>query len=230
MICALCSCKKSNLMTYEGGDQIFFSMSSSDSTVFTFKSIIEDKYEIGIDVVTAGEISEVDRVFEVEVDDRTTAKAGVDYELMKETLKMPAGKASTKIKIRLLRNAGLLNKQVRLLLKLLPNNNFKVEMKDAAEQGKTVSLDLSKTVFGDNYINSSRWSSSYMGVFSVKKMQLLVEIGEMDIVKFYTGKYTGPAYYPFSRAVQVYLNEQKAKGNIILDENKQEIIMGNLAQ
>lgn len=233
LFCALSACKKKELMTYEGSDNVTFNYNGvRDSSVVTFRSVVGETLDAELAVKLTGKVSDRDRKFKIVPDDKiTTARAGIDYEALTDTFKIAAGKVDAKIKIRLHKAQDVGDKQYVLALRLVPNENFEVELK-SYKLSRTVALDMHRIMFSNRLIINPTWNTSRLGTFYPKKVQLLIDIAKMDPVIFYkpTGSYTSAQYFNMGRTLQLYLNEQKGLGNIILNDDGTVMKMGTTVQ
>ncbi|MNL07062.1 hypothetical protein D3C87_1277220 [compost metagenome] len=74
-----------------------------------------------------------------------------------------------------------------------------------------------------------RWQDSYLGVFSRKKLLLMVEIVDADPA-YIDGSPSIGVLQAWGKYMQRYLNDQKVAGNIIREADGTEMIMGPLVQ
>jgi hypothetical protein len=75
----------------------------------------------------------------------------------------------------------------------------------------------------------TRWLDFYLGTFSRKKLNLMVEVLNVD-PQYMDTNISIAETLAYGKFMQRYLNEQKAAGNLILDEDGQPMNMGSAAQ
>lgn len=204
-----------------------------------------------------------DRSFSIQViKDSTTAVAGVDYELP-ASFAIKAGQLSERIQLKLLRTAPLLTKAAKLALKLIPGESFKdatqYSTQDVIDRvvasgsgsatnkvGKIV-YDIVKVSFDDiqgeppywEYYANNYTYQDYMGKYSRKKMDLLINVAGMPIDFFVLGPAGMTASGTFSqrflfdsmvdkykRILNAYLAEQSAKGTPVLEADGTPMNLG----
>jgi Domain of unknown function (DUF4843) len=237
--CLMASCKKTELMTYEGTDNIFFNNTTSDSATVSFYRDTTTYTDYEVTVKVWGNISDKNRLIKVAVDPSSTAVSGTHFVSLQDTFVVKANETTATIRIRLLKNKASVDEVFVLALKLLPNENFTIEPQpaNALPDGRKLSKDLFRVYFGYKYFISPTWANyaGYTGAYSAKKVKLLMEISNMDLIRFYKktvaeGAYKAPEMQALSRKLQAYLNSEKAKGNIIPDENGTPMKMGAAVQ
>ena len=131
LLLTLNSCEK-EMMNYEGEDALYFDVRSSLGaheffTAVPFGSIIENDVEFECRVMTSGYPKSYDREFNVIVNpDSTTAEKGRDYEGLTDTYVIKAGERYATVKLTVHRTAEMFGDTLRLQLKLLENEYFKL--------------------------------------------------------------------------------------------------------
>ena len=99
----------------------------SDSLTYSFVSAAAtETYRIlSAPVNTMGKVADYDRPFKVVVDEEaSTAIEGVHYTLDLDTCYIPAGASSANVRVTFFRTEDLLDKEIRLVLRLLDNDYF----------------------------------------------------------------------------------------------------------
>ena len=95
--------------------------SKIDSLDFSFASVQASIKDVILNatVRTMGKVADHDRPFKVVVDkEGTTAIEGVHYEIDVDTVVIPAGKSTAYVNVRFFRTDDLMEKSVRLALRL----------------------------------------------------------------------------------------------------------------
>lgn len=242
------ACKIDSIATYSGLDNIYineyersdndYSVDAGiiDTSLYTFKSVAGDTWDATIVVRVLGFVSDIDRPYILGSNPAyTTAVAGQDYTILNEDFYIDAGAVTDTVTIRLLNNENLSNTLQRLALIVSPNEYFATEydLYLVPNTDSTVSRIQHTIIFGDAYIEPENWRDAegeILGAFSAVKVNLLVEIGGLEEILIYTDAYTDNELIAAAHDVQLYLNEQAALGNIIVDETGTPVVMGPSAQ
>jgi hypothetical protein len=241
------SCRKSDIQTYSGTDNIYFkTITASDISVMVDFSILPSTVTdtlLLVPVTAIGPTQKVDRLFKVVVSDSSTAKPGTHYDLLPDTFKIKAGAVKGNVALKLHRTADLSDttkQPVAITLLLEPNENFQTvfpEYISNTTTGASVNK-LQYTVFVTDVLTQpSRWDTQRMGSFSKKKIYLTASVTGVDITVLLNtllGKnvpdnsLTSQTYW--GRVMQLYLNGQKANGTPVLENDGTPMIMGTVSQ
>src|SRR5215204_3578099 len=134
-------CQKSEIAVYDGESNIYFSRAvetlpyDSLSVTFAFRPTIGDSL-VKIPVRITGPAALVERAYKVGVGSSSTAKSGVHFTLP-TTFRLPAGKVSDSVAVKLLRTPDLLTDTVSIVLELQPNEHFSTGMLDKVTNATT---------------------------------------------------------------------------------------------
>lgn len=232
------ACEK-DLRTYEGKSTIYFlhalssiypNLEPSDSLNLTFAFSPEktDSVQI-IPVRVTGEATETDRSFTVSADPVSTAKAGEHYERIPGGLVIPAGNVVGEVPIKFLRTPEMETDTFTLVLKLQPNEHFVTNMADKVENattGKVRSFRQFRVMVNDVLNRPMRWLDYYCGTFTRKKLVLMSSVLDIPLDAMNKTTATIPNIIYWSKSMQLYLNDQRASGNIIYEEDGTEMVMG----
>lgn len=238
------ACKK-DLKTFEGDSGIHFYQAVfgwekrpiGDSTVISFsyaKTTLKDSF-ILIPVMISGPRSTKDREFKLSIDPISTAISGTHYEMLNQGLTIPANQEISIIGIKLHRTVDMLTKDYLIVLNLESNENFKTTMKDRvldAGTGRKLSYIRYKIHINDILKKPAAWLDSYLGPFSRKKLFLLAEVAEIKNI----GELDNTSLTSISKVIfygtflQRYLNEMKATGKTIYEDDGKEMRMGDAVQ
>ncbi|NQX42041.1 protein of unknown function [Pedobacter steynii] len=238
------ACKK-DLKTFEGETGIYFLPSvfiwekkaAGDSTVISFsyaKSTLKDSV-IQIPVMISGPTSTKDRDFKLTIDPLSTAIPDTHYKILNEKFTIPANGQAAIVSIMLHRTADMLTRDYVMILNLESNENFKTTMRDRvldAATGKKISYIRYKIRLNDILKKPAAWLDSYLGPFSRKKLFLMAETAEIKNI----GDLDNTMLTSISKVVfygtfmQRYLNEMKASGKTIYEEDGKEMRMGDAVQ
>ena len=168
---ALAGCHKDNLITYtQPQDNVYFGFSSTadrDSVTYTFAftpGVMVDTFYLPVNL--SGNRSSHNRSFKVEVTDSgTTAVAGLDYALPKDSYTLPADSGYMWLPVILLNNDTLLTQRsVALDLRLAGTSDLGVQLADIITARIIISNKLEKPAWWD------KWLTSY----SDEKYQLFI--------------------------------------------------------
>lgn len=239
------ACKK-DLKTYDGEEGIYFLSSfrfssgteiGVDSTAISFayaKTIAKDS-TIFLPVKIAGKSTGTDREFKLSIDPSSTAVPGTHYEMLSTNFFIPANQVIGLIGVKLKRTPDMLTKNFLLIFKLEENNNFKTLMQDVVintTTGKKKSY-IQHTVWINDILKKPKsWFDTYLGVFSKKKLFLLADVAEIKDLSDLdnTSITTIPKVIYYGTFMQRYLNEMKASGKTIYEDDGTEMIMGPSVQ
>lgn len=236
----LASCEKEEIEAYKDTDNIYFSRAIFplytngpliDSTGFSFgfdnAAITERVFPLAIRV--QGKVSEVDRKVKLTVDPTSTAVLGTHF-IFPENIVMRAGKELDTVFIKVLRTPDMKNTDLTLVLNLEENDFFTTKMQSRVTNiltGKTINFVRFKLSFNDKLSTPVGWQSGMFGVFSAKKFFLMCELMNLEPEMFnQTPGSTGlsiPEVQYYQNFMRRYLADQKASGNIIYEENGNEM-------
>ncbi|MES2332026.1 MAG: DUF4843 domain-containing protein [Bacteroidota bacterium] len=238
------SCKKEDIPTYSGNTAIYFTnnyRNNVDSGMLTFSyslsSVKDSVFSIPVSIM--GMAADVDRAVKVVVLDSSTARAGVHYELLSQTFAIRKGKLADTLKIKLLRTADIQNAAVSLILQLKPNDYFTTDMQSVVTNsvtGSSFSFLKYRLMVNDILSKPKYWGTSTMGNFSRKKVYLTASVLNLQLTNMFdillnnTNSQSLPAQTYWGRSMQIYLNQQKAAGTPVYDEDGSLMIMGSSVQ
>ncbi|SMC94054.1 DUF4843 domain-containing protein [Pedobacter africanus] len=220
------SCKKSDLITYEGKPALYFSIASVDSLSVNFSLLPDEKKDsvLKIPVSLLGKQLDADATFDVLVNGQvTTAAGGTDYELSGQ-FSMKAKKSTDTVRIKILRTAKLTSKAYVVGLELKPSAQFSnnlLKINNAKNQDSRVRIfitDILAPTKGWLTTSGKLGTDYYLGRFTKKKLQLVVKIFD-----FWTFQqlYDDIDQYPdyFGELLYDYLNEQRGAGTPVLEDD-----------
>lgn len=210
-------CTKEEIDTYSGQDAIYFAQQwgiphfnnninpdgsnknwhQAYSKIGFGEMIVNDSLLV-LNIQTLGYVKDYDRVFKVEVvADSTTALEGSEYEILDNDLMIPAGQASTTMRILFHKTPRMNDENLQLQLRLIPGEHFVLpfgndgfgRMPIVHSNGALMEeFDLNKNpaihnIYVNNFlVRPARWAvfEHVMGVWSEKKYRLLLDYtGEM---------------------------------------------------
>ncbi|MBQ6031715.1 MAG: DUF4843 domain-containing protein, partial [Prevotella sp.] len=137
----LLSCNEDEIMTFESDDAgIYFQSGIQtrfflnideywDSAHHTFSQDADDvkEYVMSARLRTLGKVRDYDRKVRVIVDQaNTTAVEGTHFTVNFDNIVVPAGAAEVEVPVTFLRHPDLLTKELRVMIKVEDNENFKV--------------------------------------------------------------------------------------------------------
>ncbi len=242
------SCSKQEIPVFTSDDHgVYFQYRSSyvygtsienytDSLSYSFSSASAETSSVVLSVPlrTMGKVMDYDRPVKVVIDEEnTTAIEGVHYEENLDTLYIPAGQSSVNVRIRFLRAEDLLEKTVRLGLKLEANEHFGLyidEYKNTNSYATTGEmLDGIRFTFivSEMYTEPSYWTwfgGDYFGAWTAKKYVTLNSVMEWTASDWSRAGGTGAKVvlgrFSFAATrLQEYLQGQADAGTPVLESD-----------
>ena len=220
-----------------GGDESVWPFQPKSNVEF-FKSL-EDEITVNVKVMATGPVSNIDRPFKVEINpDSTNAVVGTHYEALTENFAIPAGKAYTYIHITVKRTADMQEKDIKIGLKLIPNEHFELAFPEfhAVEDlyygdiVDTFDASLHTLVINDMMTKPSEWygnasatdgkEGGLFGEFSRKKIELICELCNLTYADFCDPNIMiSLLRYEIRNTVSRYLTQQLEAGSPILEDD-----------
>ena len=197
------------------GDSVAYSFVSAQATA---KSVV-----LSATVRTMGKVADYDRPFKVVVDQEgTTAIEGKHYEVNLDTVVVPAGASTAYVRVRFFRTSDMMEKAIRLALRLEENEYFKCyfpEYKNTnayAAKGVQIRGDLFAFSLSEMYSEPRYWNrqgKKYLGEWTSKKYLVVNAVcglsdEDWDDAGLAGAKVTLGRLSFFAIAVQKYLQEQ----------------------
>lgn len=225
------ACSKKELEDYSGPNSIYFDYQWNKKSV-SFLTQPGGNIDTSFTVFALGQATAYDRKFELTVDEESTLKRGVHFEVELEHI-MPAGRVSMEIPVVLHRHPDLQEegKVFVVVLRLLESPDFNLDLKDVSgidvrKCFLTVSDGVKRPAgWADDPNSGTKNYYKYFGKYSLKKLLLMIEVCEKPASFFY--EYMTPAtFQAVSRAVRLYLEKQDPK---IMDEDNTPMTMGESA-
>lgn len=238
----LSSCEK-ELHKYEGKPTIYFNETArtpqysgeviKDSTVISFSLAAENDSIVNMVIMTMGEKVDADRPYLLKVGANSDMVEGTHYEMLNSEFVIRKNQLADTIHMKFFRTPEMEERNFLLSFDLLENENFSTSMQNKvldATTGKTHSFVTYRWYVNDIIKRPSRWFDAYLGVFSRKKLFLMAEV--MNIEPAYLDTSVAIAeMFAYGKFMQRYLNEQRAAGNTIYEEDETTImVMGPSAQ
>lgn len=240
------SCEK-DLKVYDGENNIYFLRSVSPDRVnsalfdkiydslnvtFAFDPVITDSIVL-IPVGITGMPASMDREFKVSVSTASTAVGGEHYATLPASFTMHAGKIIDTIPVKIFRTPDMQTNEVTIILELQPNEHFKTGMVDKvanATTGQKLSHTRFKLKANDVLAKPSKWIDAYMGTFTRKKLLLMSELLDIPVDALNQSATSVSQIIFYAKYMQRYLNEKKAAGETIYEDDGTEMAMGPYAQ
>lgn len=152
----LFSCSEKDILMYEDDPAVYFEMPGPngsgirDSLVFSFPTITDATKVLNVRVRLMGYAAAQDRAISLNINpEESDAQENTHFSLP-QNIVLPASKYFVDIPLTIKR-AGLENKSVRLVLDIVPNDNFKVGF----VRGQSAIIR-----WGDMYIKPDNWDTS----------------------------------------------------------------------
>lgn len=215
-----------NSTTEYYGDSVAYSFASAKASV---KSVV-----LSATIRTMGKVVDYDRPFKVVVDQEgTTAIEGKHYEVNLDTVVVPAGKSTAYVRVRFFRTDDMMEKAVRLAIRLEDNEYFKCyfpEYKNTNAYSATgVMIHGDEFVFSlsEMYTEPWYWSmfgDGFFGNWTPKKFLVVNSVCGLSAADWNNAGYAGAKiqygrFNFFTTTVQKYLQEQADAGTPELDSD-----------
>lgn len=242
-ITCLFSCEK-ELHKYEGKPTVYFNETArplayssevlKDSTVISFsltKGTIVDSL-VHMVIATIGNSVDKDRPYKIALNSSSTAIEGKHYQMITKDLSIKKNQLRDTIWLRFMRTPDMKDQNFILSFDLLENENFSVDMQYKVTNqttGQKLNFNNYRWFIDDIIKKPTRWLDFYLGTFSRTKLNLMVEVLNVD-PQYMDTNISIAETLAYGKFMQRYLNEQKAAGNVILDEDGQPMNMGSAAQ
>ena len=208
-----------------------------DSTDFSFAgtNAYYTSHVLYAPVLTMGKVVDYDRPFKVVVDmEETTAVEGKDFEIELDSLVIKAGTSKAEVPVRIIRTETLLEKTLKIVLRLQENEHFKCYLETYKNtnlytaKGEQISGVRYVFTFNEMYTQPNFWKNyaekDYFGEWTAKKYQVVNQVCGLTPIDWQYANYYGykmqSARLPFfTRTVRIYLHEQADAGNPVTDSD-----------
>lgn len=208
-----------------------------DSTDFSFAgtNAYYTSHVLYAPVLTMGKVVDYDRPFKVVVDmEETTAVEGKDFEIELDSLLIKAGTSKAEVPVRIIRTETLLEKTLKIVLRLQENEHFKCYLETYKNtnlytaKGEQISGVRYVFTFNEMYTQPNFWKNyaekDYFGEWTAKKYQVVNQVCGLTPIDWQYANYYGykmqSARLPFfARTVRIYLQEQADAGNPVTDSD-----------
>lgn len=208
-----------------------------DSTDFSFAgaNAYYRSHMLYAPVLTMGKVVDYDRPFKVVVDmEETTAVEGKDFEIELDSLVIKAGTSKAEVPVRIIRTETLLEKTLKIVLRLQENEHFKCYLETYKNtnlytaKGEQISGVRYVFTFNEMYTQPNFWKNyaekDYFGEWTAKKYQVMNQVCGLTPIDWQYANYYGykmqSARLPFfARTVRIYLQEQADAGNPVTDSD-----------
>lgn len=208
-----------------------------DSTDFSFAgtNAYYTSHVLYAPVLTMGKVVDYDRPFKVVVDmEETTAVEGKDFEIELDSLVIKAGTSKAEVLVRIIRTETLLEKTLKIVLRLQENEHFKCYLETYKNtnlytaKGEQISGVRYVFTFNEMYTQPNFWKNyaekDYFGEWTAKKYQVVNQVCGLTPIDWQYANYYGykmqSARLPFfARTVRIYLQEQADAGNPVTDSD-----------
>lgn len=234
------ACKKP-LETYSGKPSIYFNDSGrlpaysgepiKDSTNLSFSLAKSKDSIINMVITSTGAKSTEDRPYKLLINAASTAIEGKHYEILTKNFSIKKNKTLDTVKIKFFRTADMQSSNFLLSFDLKENENFVTIMNNKVvnSAGKLQSFVSYRWFVNDIIKKPGRWQDTYLGTFSRKKLFLMVEVLGVDPARL-DNAVSIAEVLAYGSFMQRYLNDQRAAGNTILEDDGSVMIMGASVQ
>lgn len=256
-VLAAFSCSKEEVDVFTSDDSgVYFQYRSSwiygtgtefytDSLTYSFANASPTAKEatLSADIKTLGKVVDYDRPVKIVIDPTgTTGVEGVHYEANLDTFKIAAGESSVSVSIRFLRHEDLLEKSIRLSLKLEENEHFKLlinEYKNTnsyTATGEMLSGISFSFTLNESYSEPDFWvwyGDEYFGPWTPKKFVFVNETLGFSATDWWNAGFSGEKIVYgrlgfFGRTLQKALQDLADEGNPVFDEDGSYMQLGSI--
>jgi len=208
----LWNCSQEELPLYNGKTCIYFSDKDTKGFLkemnFSFGLLNVMDSVIQIPVAVTGDTVNYDRYFSFTVDS-TTATEGVHFDLPEQGV-LPAGKAVGYIPVALHRIVDD-NEIYNLYLRLLPDENFELNIPEAYSDKDTIDLTRMTLNFSSSITQPRIWRESMFGYFSVAKYNTFSEVCGKDAA-YWDSNPSAMAQMALGTVLQTYIEQKILDG------------------
>lgn len=213
---------------FQDGGTLYPSLASDSLYVsFSFTKSLDSVRNIII-AVTGGRVDR-NRPYRLKLNPLSTAIPGVHFEALPESFMIKKNMLTDTIKLKLKRIPEMQTQTFEIILDLFPSDDFGTNLISRTVSGKQIKTTTKKIRFDDIIRRPGRWLDGHFGVFSRAKLFYICEYFET------TPQYLDTEIIPaecasLGRILQRVLNQLKASGTPVLEEDGTEMKMGNSAQ
>ncbi len=182
----------------------------------------QDKWTVLVPVSLMGRVAGHDRDFSYKILPTSTAVEGVDYKILRAFI--PAGKAMGGFLVELNReNVKAEGAQLAVDLELLPDDTFQTNYRhiatNASNPQDTVDLRTFQLIFQGSFSPPVRWStmSSYYGLFSEKKLFILINVIGLAMEEIYSSSPTLNLMPAYGGMLKRYLAQKQLEGDPVYE-------------
>lgn len=208
------SCSEDKIMTYNAEDYIQFSKIVSDSSTCSFlidPSLSEIKFPVAVELV--GMPKEVDRKYKLGILEKLTNAPQANYQL-EESYTFRAGHIKDTCWLTIKKTPEIAVKPVRLVVKLVDSEDFKVGQTEYSASIINISNKASKPNWWNDLV-----TLYYLGEYSDKKYRLFISLtGRIDID--ITNKIE---LRDNTLILKYYLQKEKDAGRTVFEEDGREM-------
>jgi len=176
------SCQEDSLLLYESGNYLNFDKNSDRDSleVSFFFHPGQESIQVPVGLEIVGNILETDTEFNLAFDAENSTATEDDFELP-EILKFKAGEVRDTINLTLNKSEKLNDSIYKLVLKIVPNSNFKKGITERSILKVYFTSQVSQPTWWDDDIESV-----YLGEFSAEKYNLFFEVtGQSDLTNMH---------------------------------------------
>lgn len=246
----LTSCNEDEIPTFDTDDAgIYFQNGGqtrfyvnidayNDSTAFSFSECGDEVKDsvLSARIRTLGKVRDYDRKVRIVVDtEHSTAIEGKHYVVNFDTVCIKAGQSEAMVGVRFLRDASLKTEQVRLVIKVEDNENFKVPFEVQKntnvyyDSGDTIRANAFVFEVNEFYAEPMLWmmfGESSVGKWSIKKQRLMSELFDitaydwsLDGWRNGDGKVQYKTFTYFAVKLRIYLQSMADAGTPVREED-----------
>lgn len=254
----LTSCNEDEIPTFETDDAgIYFQDGGqtrfyinidayNDSTTYSFSEAADEVMDkvLYARIRTLGKVRDYDRKVKVVVDtENSTAIEGKHFVVDFDTVCIKAGQSEAMVGVKFLRDASLKEEQVRLVIKVEDNENFKVPFD--SQKNTNVYYDEGKIIRANSYVfevnefysEPMLWmmfGEESVGEWSITKQRLMTKMFELSAYdwsiegwQYGDGKIQSKTFDFFAVKMRIYLQNMANAGTPVMDDDGKYMQLGD---
>lgn len=206
---------------YGGGDAVYMN-ETTDTTLFSFTYIDDDRYVQEIKINTIGQVYDYDRVVNIKFT-LVNAVEGVDIEPLADQYVVKAGENKLAVPIVMIRTEAL-QKEARIIDMELQENEYFKTYYDYGSSDRITWVKtnrLRQTLIFSEFMDQrpATWNPYMLGTFSQKKFSLICNLMGIPREKFLDSTYMGYRTNYIASYMKRYLAAEKEAGRTVYEED-----------
>ncbi|MDO5977850.1 DUF4843 domain-containing protein [Flavivirga spongiicola] len=244
IVFAFSACEKEEPALFSGKDVVYFQWAKEGQNGFGSDQVDSLSLSFALELPTVtdsifnipvkvhGYTANSDRTIGVRVHEASTAQGSVHFSIP-DNVVIPADSVGGFIPVTVNRTADMKDQPFLLKLQLVSNENFETNLTGtilSSNANRPVSYDEFELLISDILTEPSKWSSlaGWLGPFSAKKLYLIAELNDIPVPNYNEFPPFGE-FLSHIRVLKQHLEDQKANGTPVLEDDGSEMIVGPYA-